>query len=149
MLESFFEWMSRTAIAQALGMSAWAYAIIQAFHLVALAIFFGAVLIVDLRLMGWVLKDRPVADVARDARPWFIGGFLALVATGVPQMMQNAMREYYSEYFWFKMWVLLFALILAVTIRRKVAFSDQARTGGLLPKLVGFASAVMWIAVAA
>src|SRR6185503_2157803 len=103
MILNFFQWMNDTAFAKALSVSVWQFAVIQAFHLVFLGLFAGAVLMVDLRLMGRTLKDRPAADVARGARPWFILGFLGLVVTGIPQMMQNAMREYYSQLFWIKM----------------------------------------------
>ena len=30
---------------------------------------------------------------------------VAMFLTGLPQLMQNASREYYSEYFWRKMYV--------------------------------------------
>jgi hypothetical protein len=74
-----------------------------------------------------------------------IFGFLGLVATGTPQLMQNAMREYFSDFFWLKMYMIPVALIFTFTIRQKVALSDEARVAPLVRKAVGFVSIALWI----
>ena len=53
MLEPFFQWMNDLAVSKAIGESIWIYPLVQAIHLLFLALFAGALLIVDLRLMGW------------------------------------------------------------------------------------------------
>jgi hypothetical protein len=126
----------------------WMIAVIQAFHLVVLAVFAGAILIVDLRLMGRALTERPVAEVAKDAQPWMIAGLLALTITGVPQMMSNAIREYYSNFFWFKMVMLLLATIYTFTLRRRVTMAAEGGVGPGQLKLVGFLSILLWASVA-
>ena len=84
MLLPVFEWVGNLAISKAMNESGWIVATIQAFHLLALAVFAGAVLIVDLRLLGQGLTDQSVAQVARAARPWVRIGFFGMVATGIP-----------------------------------------------------------------
>ena len=148
MVRVFFQWMNDLPFSKALGASVWQFATIQALHLVALAVFAGAVLIVDLRLMGVGVKERPIAEVARDAQPWLIWGFIALTVTGVPQMMQNATREYFSFFFWLKMAFLFVALIFTFTVRRKVTLADTARVGPFWGKVVGLVSIVLWAGVA-
>jgi hypothetical protein len=148
MMLSFFEWMGNLAFSKALGSSVWQFAVIQAVHLVFLAVFAGAVLIVDLRLMGRTLTDRPVAQVARDAQPWLVWGFIGLVVTGVPQMMQNAVREYYSDFFWIKMWFMAFALIFTFTLRRRVTRAAGGTNVTFQTKVVGLVSIVLWAMVA-
>lgn len=148
MLLPFFEWMGNLEVSKALGASVWQFATIQALHLVCLAVFAGAILIVDLRLMGRALNERPVAQVAREAEPWMIGGFLALVVTGVPQMMQNAMREYYSDLFWLKMVFLLLAFIYTFTLRRKVTLATRSSAVTFQTKMVGLGSILLWAMVA-
>jgi uncharacterized membrane protein len=113
--------------------------------LLFLALFAGSLLIVDLRLMGWGMREQPVAKVARDAWPWMILGFVGLVVTGIPQLMQNAMREYFSDFFWVKMYVLPVALIYTLTIRQRVAMADESRVAPVMSKLTGFASILLWI----
>lgn len=147
MLLPFFEWMGNLAVSRAINESLWIYALVQAFHLLALAVFAGAVLIVDLRLMGRGLTQQPVAQVARDARPWLIGGLVALVLTGIPQLMSLATKEYYSEYFWFKMYVLVVALVFTFTIRQRIT-QDPTRVRPFWAGMVGFVSLMLWAGVA-
>lgn len=147
MLLRVFEWMGSLPVSVALGQSVWMFAVIQAFHLVALGIFAGAVLVVDLRLLGRGLIEQPVARLARDAQPWLIAAFLALVATGLPQLFQNALREYYSVFFWTKIALMAIALMFTFTVRRRVTL-DDARVGRFWSKIVGLVSIALWLGVA-
>jgi len=148
MLLPFFEWMEALPISNTIRESVWFYALDQSLHLVALAVFAGAVLVVDLRLMGRGMRETPLAKVARDAQPWLILSFLALLVTGIPQLLSTAMKEYYSSFFWFKMDVMLVALIFTFTLRRKVTLTDEARVKPIWAKAVGLVSIVLWAAVA-
>jgi putative copper export protein len=148
MLLHFFKFLSELAISKAIGNSVWLFAVTQSLHLVALAVFAGALLVVDLRLVGRGLTERPLAQVARDAQPWLIWGFLGLVVTGIPQLMQNAIREYYSFYFWLKMGILVLAIIFTLTFRRKATQADEASMGPFRAKVVGLVSIALWLGVA-
>lgn len=143
-----FEWLEVLPVSNALRVTTWFYALDQALHLVALAVFIGALFMVDLRLLGRGARHQPLAQVAREAQPWLVGGFIALAITGIPQMMATAVKEFYSPYFWFKMEVLLVAAIFTFTIRHKVAFADEGRMGTVWPKVVGLLSMGLWTAVA-
>jgi len=141
MLLPFFNWLNGLPVSQAIGSSIWIYPLVQAIHLVFLALFAGAILMVDLRLLGVTLRSQSMAQVARDARPWLIAGFLGMVCTGIPQLMQNASREYYSEYFWYKMYLIAFGLIFTMTIRRKVSQGTESSPAS---KVVGLVSIMVW-----
>ena len=80
-LEPFFVWMQDSAISAYFLEHTWSSPIIQCMHLVAIAIFAGSVLIVDIRLLGKGLTRLSVEQVARSAQPWLVWSFLALVAT--------------------------------------------------------------------
>jgi hypothetical protein len=54
------------------------------------------VLIVDLRLLGFGLRTQPIADVARDARPWFVGSLLVMLVTGEGLFLSEPMKCYAS-----------------------------------------------------
>jgi hypothetical protein len=144
MLEGFFTRMGEWPISQAIGASIWIYPLIQAIHLVFLAFFAGAIIIVDLRLLGYGMRSKPISQVARDARPWLIMGFLGMVCTGVPQLMQNASREYFSEFFWYKMYLIAIGLIFILTVRRKMT---QAAESTLATKVAGLISMAIWTGV--
>ena len=144
----FFEWLEALPLSDAIRSSVWFYAVDQSVHLVALAVFAGAVLIVDLRLLGRGMREQPLAQVARDAQPWLMWAFLGLFVTGIPQLMSTAMKEFYSPFFWFKMEVMLLAVIFTLTIRRKVTRADEARVGPFWGKVVGLVSIALWSGVA-
>ena len=147
MLLPYFEWINNLAVSRYINESAWIYPLVQAFHLLALVVFFGSLLIVDVRLLGGGLTQQPVSRVAKDARPWLVWSLIFLLITGIPQLMSNASREYYSEYFWFKMYVLAVAVVFTFTIRQWIAQREDAQIGAA-GKLVALVSIALWLGVA-
>ncbi|HKE83070.1 MAG TPA: DUF6644 family protein [Vicinamibacterales bacterium] len=144
MLQPYFQAMNDSWVAKAISESLWIYPLDQAIHLVFLALFAGAILILDIRLLGMGMREQSVSKVARDAWPWMLVGLLGLVATGIPQLIQNAMREYYSEFFWIKMYVLPVALIYTLTVRRMVSQAEEGRVNPGMQKIVGLVSILLW-----
>jgi hypothetical protein len=61
--------------------------------------------------------------------------------------MANAMRYYDNPVFYFKMGVLVVALIYTATVRWRVTQTDEARLGRMWPKVVGGMSLVIWFVV--
>jgi putative copper export protein len=143
-----FEWLDNLAVSRAINEAGWIFALIQAFHLVALAVFMGAILVVDVRLLGRGLTEQPVTRLARDAGPWVRWSLLGIVVTGVPQLMSLAENYYYSDYFWLKMYLLAAALVFTFTIRRKVTDADEARVGRFWSATVALVSIGLWSGVA-
>ena len=146
-MQSTFEWMNELAVSALIRESIWISPLVNVAHLLALVLLIGALLIVDLRLLGND-EGTPVDRIARDAEPWFIRAFVLMFLTGVPQLISNALREYYSPFFWTKMSMLALALIFTFTIRRRVALSPDGTVSMGMRKLVGAASIVLWAGVA-
>jgi len=148
MLLPYFEWVNNLPVSRAIGESALIYPVVQSIHLVFLALLVGGIFMVDLRLMGTGLTSLPLAKVARDARPWVIWGLVGLLVTGIPQLMQNATREYHSEFFWYKMYLLPVALIYHFTLRHKITMAAEGRVAPILSKLAGVVSIALWTSIA-
>src|SRR5262252_6581547 len=147
MLLPYFQWLSDTRVSQAIGQSSWAFAVVESVHLLALAVIGGAVLMLDLRLLG--LGDQPIERVARDAFPWFVGSLVVMLITGFGLFMSEAIKCYYSPPFWVKMGSLLLAMIFAFTVRRKVALAGEGQVRPIWLKVVAVVSLVLWFAVGA
>jgi hypothetical protein len=145
-LQQFFEWMEGLAI---FGGSAYLGPAVNLVHLLSMVLFAGALLVVDLRLMGRGLTRQPVAEIARDAQPWLIAGLVMLTLTGVPAMMATATRQYENWVFWVKMGVLAAGIIFTFTVRRKVAMADETRVAPFWRGVVGIVSLTLWAVVAA
>jgi len=147
-MESYFAAIAAWPVSRAINESAWIFPVIQAFHLVALAVLAGALLVVDLRLLGKGFSQPPIARVARDARPWLLGGIAGMALTGIPQFISLATKEYNSEFFQNKMLFLLAALIFTFTVRRMVTMAPEGRFGPGVGRLVAIISIVLWSGIA-
>jgi hypothetical protein len=147
-MEQIFIDIAALPISRSINESSWIFPLVQAFHLVALGFLAGALLIVDLRLLGTGFSQQPLARVARDTRPWLIWSLVAMAVTGIPQFMSLATKEYESPYFRWKMLFLLLALIHTFTVRQRVAYAAEGRVGGALAKIVALVSIALWTGVA-
>ena len=147
MLLPFFQWMQDLEISGVLRNSPWLGPGINILHLLALTVFAGALLMVDLRLLGTGLTRQPLAPLARAAQPWLIGGFIALTLTGIPQLLSTGTKQYYSSFFWGKMEILALALIFTFTLRRWVTQADETRVGPVWSKVVALVSITLWTTV--
>jgi hypothetical protein len=143
----FFEWCENTAIGEAIRNSLWLFPVIEGFHLLALALIGGAVLLVNMRLLGLLLRERPVAELARDVQPWLLGGLLVMFASGVPLFLSESIKCYYSVAFWVKMSALLAVLVFTFTVHRRVTLAGERRVGPVRGRLVAAVSLVLWAAV--
>jgi hypothetical protein len=145
-LEPFFQWMESLAV---YGSSVYLGPTINIVHLVAMVVFLGAILVVDLRLMGTGLTHQPVAVVARDAHPWMRGAFVMLVLTGVPALMSTATLQYGNSMFWLKMYLILAGIIHLFFLRPRVVAAADTGLGPGTAKIIGLASIAIWLSVAA
>ena len=108
----------------------------------------GAVLVVDLRLLGLGLQRQPVAGLARDAERWLLRGLLVMVSTGILLFMCFATKYYYLTFFWVKMAALLLVIVFTLSVHRRVAMANEAEVSPALCKLVALVSLSLWTIVA-
>ncbi len=148
MLLGFFEWCEGTRIGTVVRDSLWLFPVIEAVHLLGLCLLGGSLLVVDLRLLGFGLKDRRIAELARQVRPWLAAAVLVMVLTGVPLFLSEAIKCYYNQAFWLKMRTLPFALVFTFVVRERVTRDAMLDTSAK-SRLVGFASLALWLTVAA
>jgi hypothetical protein len=143
-----FQWLERTSVSVAINESLWAFAVIEAVHLLALAVIGGAVLAVDLRLLGFVFQRQKVGDLARVLHPWLVWSLVGMLATGFVLFISLAASKYYvHDYFWVKMYFLAAAMIFSFTVRQWVIMGDDARANSGVAKLVALVSIILWSGV--
>jgi hypothetical protein len=145
----FFQWCEASTIGSVIRGSTWAFAVIESVHLLALAAIGGAVLVVDLRLLGLGLGRLTVAEVARNAYPWFVGSLVVMLVTGVSLFLSESVKCYYSTPFWWKMSSLALATTFAFTIRRRVTMAEETQVRPMWLKLVALVSLTLWFGVGA
>ena len=143
-----FTWLEHSWLGTAVNNSKWAFAALEAGHLLALAMLGGAILLVDLRILGFGMKDEPLRKLARAAQPWLITGLVGMIVTGVPLLASLAESKYYgNEAFRLKMYFLLAALLFTFTIRQRFVLRDRPMSSSFRVKLIAVASVLLWSGV--
>ena len=148
MLLPFFQWCEASFIGQTIRESLWLFPVIEAVHLLGLAVIGGTVLLVDLRLLGWGLR-QPVREIAREARPWFLASLVVMLLTGISLFLSESVKCYYSQAFWVKMSCLPLAVAFTLTIKARLVRKEDHDIRPVVGKLVALVSLALWFAVGA
>jgi hypothetical protein len=146
MLLPLFNSLEGSAVGEAIRSSLWMFPVVEAFHLIALAVIGGAILVVDFRLLGLGLRSQPVSKLARDAQPWVVGSLVLMILSGFALFLSEAIKCYYSFAFWTKMTALLLAILFTFTIRRRVVSADDRFSAGV-QRAVALTSLALWATV--
>ena len=147
MLLPFFQWAEATLLGRVVRESLWAFPVLEAIHLVGLCVVAGALLVVDLRLLGLGLKDSTIAELNRQARPWLTVGVAIMLSTGVMLFLSEAIKCYYNTAFWVKITTLPLALVFSYSVRNR--FARGATYTSAYSQWVGAADVLLWFIVAA
>lgn len=152
---SFLEWLSNTQFSTYMRESLWAEPIVETIHVLTLTLFIGFAVMLDMRLLGVVLKRRRMSEVLAQFNPWLIAGFAVMIVTGVLLFCGDPVSFYntHPPFFKIKMILLVLAglnvLIFNATIGRKVAEWDLAsRTPGAA-KTAAIVSLTLWVLIVA
>ena len=152
--------MSTPAVIQSIydsGIAVWmrgslkAMPIIEATHVLAIAIVFGTILFVDLRLLGLAGTNRPVSRISRELVPRTWYAFVVAVITGALMFAPNAITYFGNTAFRLKLLALLLAGVnMAVfellTSRTLPAWDNSARTPAAA-RTAAILSLCLWTAI--
>jgi hypothetical protein len=145
---SFFQWSEDTFIGHFIKkQSMWGFAVTETIHIIALSILLGSTLVVDLRLLGYGMKHQSLAKVSRVMNPWTWGSFIVMVVTGITMFDSEAIRMSRSDPFFYKIVLLLLAVLFHATIHRKVT-GPNAKEGTGMAKAAAYLSMACWLGVA-
>lgn len=148
------EWLQNLPLSQEIAWSGWMFPTIEAIHVIGIALVFGTIAIVDLRLLGVASNSRRVTEVIRDCLRWTWLGFAAAVITGSLMFMANASGYITNTYFLWKMFLLALAgvnmFVFELITARTVADWDEGTIAvPLAGKTAGLLSILLWFSVIA
>ena len=126
--------------------------IVESIHVMAVALVFGTILVVDLRLLGVSSSQRPVTRIAGEMLNLTWAGFVVAVITGALLFTANATTYFDNEPFRWKMLALLGAgvnmLVFQLFTYRGVAAWDKgAAPTPLAARAAGAVSILLWTSV--
>ncbi len=145
----FFEWLDTSLLAQMSKAYGGVFAVVQMFHLAAMAMLGGMVLVSDLRLLGVVLREVPSETVVANTRRWFSWALIVMILSGIFMMSAVAIKLYYNEMFWAKMASLLTGIVFFYFVRAPLLRGDHSLLNPMVVKVTAIASIVIWFTVAA
>jgi len=142
-----FNWASDTWVAHFIANSTWIFPALEGVHIVALAMLFGAVIFVDLQMLGIIRSDTPVSLLERSLRPWTFCSLVIILLTGVLLFASEATKLYNSAPFRIKVVALFLALVFHFPIHRKATEAKGHPAGVKWDKLAAAVSLFLWISV--
>lgn len=128
----------------ALRASRWAYPLVNAMHIIGIALLFGAIVPLDLRLLG-LWRSLPVAFVARVALPVSITGLILTLTAGGLLFSVSAVKYVAMPLFLTKMGLIVLALANASYLLRTGTVERQSSSGRAW--IAAALSIVLWVTV--
>jgi hypothetical protein len=117
----------------------------QVFHVIGFVLLLAALVLISLRLLGLILQQQPVPEVARQALRLLWSGLALAVISGTLMFIGSPRHYFYNPAFDVKMLLLVAAVIIQTVLFRKVANSSAPRPW--LARASVAVSLAMWFAV--
>ncbi|SFS13767.1 hypothetical protein SAMN05421771_2389 [Granulicella pectinivorans] len=143
----WFVALAHSHLGQIMQTSKWDFALVETVHLLALATLGGSVLIIDLRLLGLVLKGESARTIGKDLGRILLGSLVLMIVSGVMLLSEEALKCYYSPAFRWKMTLLLLAVVFYFTLHRKALQRTGKEAPTIWSRAVAIISITLWLGV--
>ena len=143
--------LEASSLAVSIRNSLYLFPLIESAHVIGLAMVFGTIAIIDLRLLGIASTRRSFTRMASDIMKWTWAAFALTVTTGLLMFVTNAGVYYHNFYFRSKMAMLVLAGINVVifdrTVFRSVHRWDKDAAAPAAGRTVAAVSLLIWISI--
>ena len=146
-LYPIFKWIDTTSISKVINDSKWLFPAIEGVHIVALALLFGAVIVLNLRVLGIGMRQRSASDLAQELAPWTFCSLLIILATGLLLFAAEATKSFRSTPFRIKIVLLVTAILFHYTVSRRIMSRDGGAAHPMLAKTAAVFAIVLWMSV--
>jgi hypothetical protein len=137
--EPFFTWSGESALGLSVSNSVWKFPAIETVHILAMAIMFGGLLVLNLRLMGFGMVRQPLPLLAKTLMPFVNWGLILMLISGYMMFASEAAKCFVNDGFKIKMVSLFLILIFQYTFYLSLLKKDDAQRS----KMVGSAAALL------
>ena len=107
----------------------WVIPTLQSIHIMGIAVVFGSVFLMTLRLLGLAGTDQPMVRIAERFGGWLKWGLVALATTGGLLIIGEPPRELVNFSFWTKMTLVAFNAIVGFRWIASVKKNPEAWEG--------------------
>ncbi len=128
----------------------WTYAAVNTAHITGIALLFGAIIPLDLRLIGW-RREFPIRVLARVLLPVAVAGFCLAVTAGFFLFSVRAVEYAGLRLFWVKIALIVCALTNAWLLHHALQWEAAQGDVGVTPppslRMAGALSIALWLSV--
>ncbi|MEQ1948331.1 MAG: DUF6644 family protein [Bryobacteraceae bacterium] len=141
----FFRWCDRTALGEFVRSGSWQFPMIETFHILSLTVLIGTVVVVNLRLMGVLMKGWTVSGLMAELRPYLNWSLIVILLSGVLLFLSEAEKAFPNPAFWVKIYLLFAAIVFHYTVVVRMTKHEQvSRATGVV---VGVISLILWLGI--
>jgi hypothetical protein len=141
-----FHWFEATPIGIYGRRSSYFFPSVEVVHLCGLTLLLGTVLVLNLRLLGAIMPRQSIPEIARATAPLLWTGVALAFGSGLLLFLAEAIKCYYNVAFWYKMGLLISAVVFQLIVHQKLNAAPCPSTG--LVKGTAAISLVLWFGVA-
>ncbi len=152
MVEAFVHALYDAPFSVALRESIWTFPIVQTLHILGILAFYGGIGLVDLRLLGIVLRQRSAKEISDALLPLAWAGFIVMAVSGGLLFAAQSIKIYTNAFLIAKLSLILIAgfnlAFFTFVAGRRI--SVWGVDGGVTPALARVSAGVsflLWTAV--
>lgn len=150
-LHAFCEWLAQTPVSLVIQNVSWIIPSVQSIHILCIAIVMSAVFMVDLRLLGVIGRDQPVAAYTSRFLTWIWPTLGVLLISGSILITGEPTRSLENPAFQTKMVLLILAMITTAVLQRPTAkdpaYWELRRGRKLSAAGLAVLSLVLWVGI--
>jgi hypothetical protein len=149
-MENLYLWMGKSALAGFMNAWQWTWPLAEALHFIGMALLFGSIFFMDIRLLGF-FKERISLHAVHALTPWGLAGFVLNLVTGIGFFVTRPESYMNNQAFQVKVACILLAgvnfLVFWFVIRKQLdTVPEHGDTNGA-GKFVGLSSILLWTLV--
>jgi len=145
MLLHLCRWLQDNSFIAAINGTSWTAAALEIVHYFSMFVLVGAMVIVDLRVLGLVARRQDATQLADRLFPWIWVSFALNFLSGFLMFAGSAASYYDNSIFYDKMIVILLAVVVNIIVQQKVRKWDQLPAMPAWAKLFAVVSIGLWI----
>jgi putative copper export protein len=151
-IQQFAEWLSFTSLSISIQVhSAWVIPTIQSVHIVAIGISVGAMLMIELRVLGLAGRDQSLRETTDRFGPWLLWAVGVLLVTGILMVVGEPARQLLAISFWIKIFLLalgtLIAVAFVISFRKNEQYWEQTLVNRVGVKLLAVLNLFVWVGI--
>lgn len=141
----FFIWCDHTSIGQYMRSGTWQFPLVETIHILSLAMLVASVVVLNLRLMGVLMKGWTVAGLMQEIRPYLNWSLAIILVSGTLLYLSEAAKTFDNLAFWTKIYLLIGAIAFHYGVVRRMAKADEVAP--VTGKIVGVISLILWLGI--